>query len=122
MQTIIFWNLNFGVFFVFINKIVHSLGADNLTNITNEVCDNVNTPASFLVKHGILMWYSKNLRIDDLCNKIKEKEFSYTAQKIIKYMVINHVSMHKINLRDRQKLENKLKLNLPKNKLLKEGK
>lgn len=122
IATIIFWNLNFGIFFVFINKIVHSLGADNLKDITNKICDNVNTPASFLVKHGILMWYSKNLRIDDLCNKIKEKEFSYTAQKIIKYMVINHVSMHKINLRDRQKLENKLKLNLPKNKLLKEGK
>lgn len=114
MQTIIFWNLNFGVLFVFINKIVHSLGADNLINITDKVCDNVNTPASFLVKHGILMWYSENLRIDDICNKIKEKEFSYTAQKIIKYMVVNYASMHKINFRDRQKLENKLKLNLPK--------
>lgn len=60
---IIFWNLNFFVVFGNIYKIVHSLGSDKLTGIVNKVCDDVNTPASFMIKHGILMGYNKNIQI-----------------------------------------------------------
>ena len=55
---IIFWNVNFFIVFGLICKIVHSLGSDKLTEIVNNVCDEVNTPASFLIKHGILMGYN----------------------------------------------------------------
>ena len=104
----IFWNLNFGILYGIINKTVHSLGSDNLTKITNEVCDDISTPASFLVKHGILMWYSKNIQIDNIYKKTQEKDFSYTAKHIIKHMIVNHCAMHLTNREDRQKLETKL--------------
>jgi hypothetical protein len=64
----LFWNYNFIFINVIIFKIIRSLGSDKLirssdgkiTMISDEVCDKINTPASFLVKHGILMWYKKN--------------------------------------------------------------
>lgn len=114
IARIIFWNLNFELLLGVVYKTVHSLGSDNLINITNEVCDKINTPASFLVKHGILMWYSKNLQIDNISKKIIEKEFSGTAKKIIKYMIASHCSMHQINYKDKQKLEQKLDLSAKK--------
>lgn len=104
----LFWNLIFRILLGIINKTVHSLGADNLTKITNEVCNKINTPASFLVKHGILMWYSKNLQVDNICNKINDRTFSITSKKIVKYMVANYCAMHPICYRNRQILETKL--------------
>ena len=37
----IFWNLNFQVTYGLINKIIHSLGSNNLINIVNNVCDKI---------------------------------------------------------------------------------
>jgi len=82
--------------FCIINKIVHSLGSDKLTEITNKVCDEVNTPASFLIKHGILLEYNKNLQIKDLTKEISEKDFSEIAERAIKLMVVNHCSCIKL--------------------------
>lgn len=116
IAKIIFWNLNFFVVFCIINKIVHSLGSDKLTEITNKVCDEVNTPASFLIKHGILLEYNKNLQIKDLTKEVSEKDFSEIAERAIKLMVVNHCSLHQINYKDRQRL--KTLLDIPAQKLL----
>jgi len=113
---LILWNLNFFVVYSIIHKIVYSLGSDKLTEIVKAVCDELNTPASFLVKHGILMWYNKNLRINELAKRINEKDFSEIAKRIIKLMVVNHCSLHSINYKDRQRIENKL--GIPARKLL----
>jgi hypothetical protein len=116
---IIFWNVNFLVVYSIIYKIVRSLGSDKLTEITKKVCDEVNTPASFLVKQGILMWYNKNLGIDESVKRINEKDFSEIAKRAIKLMVVDHCSLHKINYKDRQRIENKLRI--PAKKLLTRG-
>jgi len=113
---IIFWNLNFFVVCGFLYKILHSLGSDKLTEIVKKVCDEVSTPASFLVKHGILMWYNKNLQVSELEERINKKEFSEIAKRAIKLMVANHCSLHRINYKDRQRIENKL--GIPAKKLL----
>jgi len=73
---IIFWNLNFLLVYSIIYKIIHSLGSDKLTEIVEMIDSRIKTPASFLIKHGILMWYNKNLQIDELAKKIKEKDLS----------------------------------------------
>jgi len=107
---IIFWNLNFFIVYGIINKIIHSLGSDKLIEIIKKVCDEINTPASFLVKHGILMWYTKNIDSNEIKKKINEKDFSDIAEKNIKFMIINFCSMHQINYKDRQRIETKLKI------------
>lgn len=107
---IIFWNLNFLFVYSVIRKIVHALGSDKLTEIIEITDSRIKTPASFLVKHGILMWYNKNLQIDELAKKLKEKDFSKMAQNILKFMVEDHCSLHPINYRDRQRIESKLRI------------
>ncbi|MEM3373546.1 MAG: hypothetical protein QXF76_05000, partial [Candidatus Anstonellales archaeon] len=112
----IFWNLNFFVVYGFIYKIIHSLGSDKLKVIVNKVCNEINTPASFIVKHGILMWYTKNLQIEEIEGKFNEKNFSEIAKRVIRFMVVNHCALHSINYKDRQRIVNKL--GIPEKKLL----
>ena len=107
LATLIFWNFVFCVIYNVIDKTIHSLGSDNLREITNKVCDDMNTPASFLIKHGILMWYSKNIQVDNIINNIKDKSFSDTAKRLIKYMIVGYCYMHKINYKDKSKLVDK---------------
>ncbi len=108
ISKIIFWNTNFSVLYSFIDQIIRSLGSNKLIAIIEEVCDKENTPAAFLVKHGILMWYNKNLQIDNIANKMQENNFSETSKKIMKFIVVNHSSMHLIDYKEKQKIEAKL--------------
>jgi len=110
MSRCLFWNLNFFVIYGFIGKIINSLGSNKLTAIIEKVCDNDNTPASFLVKHGILMWYNKNIQIDNIANEIDKDDFSGIATKVMKFMIVNHCSMHSIGFKGKQKIENKFKI------------
>lgn len=104
----IFWNLNFGIVYSFIDKIISSIGSNNLLKITKETCDKINSPASFLVKHGIIMRYGKNLQTNDIYKKVLEKEFSRTAIQIIKYLIVDHCSTHNIRFSEQQKIAKKL--------------
>ena len=117
---IIFWNMNFFTVFGNIYKIVHSLGSDKLTDIVNKVCDEVNTPASFMVKHGILMEYNKNIQIRELTKRISEKDCSEIAERATKLLVVNHCSLHQVNYQDRQRI--KTLLEVSSRKLLPRGK
>jgi hypothetical protein len=117
MSKKIFWNINFFTIYGFVVKIIHSLGSDKLEAIAEKVCDNEKTPSSFLVTHGIFMWYDKNLQIDNITKRIAERDFSKIAEAIIKFMIVNHVRTHQTSYRDRQRIESKLRI--PKRKLLK---
>jgi len=116
LAKLIFWNMNFFVVHGLINKIIHSVGSNKLTAIVKKVCDNENTPASFLVKHGILMWYNKNIQIDNIAERIDEDGFSDTAKKVIRFMIVNHCSMHSLGFKEKQKIEHKF--GIPSEKLL----
>jgi hypothetical protein len=106
----LFWNLNFFTTYAIIRMIVSSLGSDKLTEISNKVSDEVNTPASFLVKHGILMWYAKNLQINEIVKKIKEPEFSKLAERVMKFEVADHCRLHNISYPDRQRIEREFQI------------
>jgi hypothetical protein len=103
----IFWNMNFLAVYGLIDKIVNSIGSNKLTKIIEAICDKKNTPASYLVKHGILMWYNKNLQVNNIAKKIDEDDFSGIAKKIMNFMIVNHCSMHKIDFKEKQKIEHK---------------
>jgi hypothetical protein len=112
----VFWNTNFMVVYCIINKIVHSLGSNKLVTVVEKVCDTENTPAAFLVKHGILMWYNKNLRVDPIASEFGKEQFSEIAKRVMKFMIVNHCAMHAVNYRDKQKIEQKI--DIPVKKLL----
>jgi len=115
IARIIFWNLNFFLLLGLIYKTIQSLGSDKLSNIIKAVDEKVHTPASFLIKQGIFMWYNKNLRLNEF-NRINEKDFSDIAKKIFKFMVVEYSRLHRLNYKEKEKIR-KL-LDIPKQYLL----
>ena len=114
----IYWNVNFGVLHGFITKAIHSLGSINLLNISQTISDKEKTPAAFIVNQGIKMWYAKNLRVDEIADRISEDDFSKTAERLMKFKVVEHCSLHNIDFKNLQKVEHKL--HLPTKKMLAE--
>ena len=99
----VFWNMNFMVILGILEKISFSLGSNRLIEIIKRVCDEINTPATFIVKHNILMWYCKNIQIREL-SQINDPQFSEVAKDIIRILVVQHCRMHNIDHADRSKI------------------
>ncbi len=116
----IFWNLNFGVVHGLITKAIHSLGSSNLLKITENITRKEKTPSLFIIYHGIRMWYAKNLRIDEISERIKKNHFSKTTETFLKYKIVEHCRLHKIDFKDLKRIESKLQLSS--RKLLAENK
>ncbi len=114
----IYWNLNFGVLHGFTTKAIHSLGSINLLNISQAVSENLRTPSAFIINHGIRMWYGKNLRLDEIETRLKDADFSKTAQNLMKFKIVEHCRLHNIEFKDLLKIEQKLQI--PTTKLLAE--
>ncbi|GHV14768.1 hypothetical protein AGMMS49938_11480 [Fibrobacterales bacterium] len=106
----IYWNLNFGVLHGVITKSIHSLGSNNLLSIAQTISDKTKVPATFIVNQGIKLWYAKNVRIDEIANRIKEKDFSLTAKQLMKLKVVEHCLLHKIDYKKMQEIESKLQI------------
>ena len=114
----IYWNLNFGVLHGFTTKAIHSLGSSNLLNISQAVSENLRMPSAFIINHGIRMWYGKNLRLDEIETRLRDADFSKTAQNLMKFKIVEHCRLHKIEFKDLLKIEQKL--HIPTTKLLAE--
>ncbi len=108
MARTIYWNFNLILIHAIFVKIVQSLGADKLRMIVENVCQRDPTPAKSIIKHGILMWYSKSLQIDEIEKDFINLPFSKAAKRVMRLFVINYCRMHSINFKDRQRLESKL--------------
>lgn len=114
----IYWNVNFGVLHGFITKAIHSLGSINLLKIADNVSEKEMTPAAFIVNHGIKMWYDKNIKLNEIAERISEKDFSKTAERLLKIKVVEHCRIHKIDFKKLKEIEDKL--HLPATKMLAE--
>ena len=114
----IYWNVNFGVLHGFITKAIHALGSINLLKIADNVSEKEMTPAAFIVNHGIKMWYDKNVKLNEMVEKISEKDFSKTAERLLKIKVVEHCLMHKIGFKKLKQIEKKLQI--PATKILAE--
>lgn len=106
----IFWNFCFFLVHGIIYKIVQSLGSDKLIEISSNACDQVNTPATALIKHGILMKYEKNLQIDELKRIFNQHDFSEIAKRSAKVTVANYCSINPVNYRKIQQIESTLNI------------
>lgn len=111
-----FWSGNFAFIFGTVRKISKSLGSNKLTNIVKDVCDKLNTPASFMIKHTILMWSNKNLRINELLKMDKILDCPI-SKYVMMWLITEYCTMHRIDYKDSSKLEQlgiKAKALLPK--------
>ncbi len=72
------------------------------------------TPAAFIVNHGIKMWYDKNVKLNEIADRISDKDFSRTAERLLKFKVVEHCRMHKIDFTKLKEIEDKLHLSATK--------
>lgn len=114
----LYWNVNFGVLHGFTTKAIHSLGSSNLLNISQAVSERLKTPSAFIINHGIRMWYGKNLRLDEIDARLKDKDFSKTAQNLMRFKIVEHCRLHNIEFKDLQKIEQQL--HIPTSRMLAE--
>jgi len=103
--TRIFWSLPFIATYGIVKNIIHSLGSDKLLDVISELYNENKTPANCLLKHGIFMWYGKNLQLDSIKKEIEEKDFSETAKRIMYFLIVEHCSMHEIKQKEKQMIE-----------------
>lgn len=115
----IFWNLSFFIVNGILYKIINSLGSDKLSDIVIKVCDNTNAPSSFIVKHGILMWYNKILDDDEIEEMLKNEDFSKVGKRVMTNMVANYCSLHYHEHGELRRVS--MKLNIPFQKMLVES-
>jgi hypothetical protein len=106
----VFWNLNFGVVHGCITKATYSLGSSNLISVSEIISTKLNTPASFIVHQSIKMWYTKNLNLDEISDKINNDGFSKTAKKLMQHKIVEHCRLHKVNYKDLTKIEQRFHL------------
>lgn len=114
VSTNIFWALNFATVIGFIKKTSSSLGSSKLLKISGKVCDERNTPSAFMLKHTILMWYAKNLKLTEL-EQIDKILKSPVAKSAMLWLITDYCVMHRIDHKDIEKLVN---LGIKRQKLL----
>lgn len=108
----IFWNMNFDIVLAVVGRVVFSLGSDKLVQIAEDIHKEMNTPISFLAKHGMRMAYSKNIAIDEIRKEIQRGTFSDTAITAMKHIIAHHCRLHNVGYRDRQKISSKFNIKL----------
>lgn len=99
----IFWGVNFAFIIGTIRKTAQSLGSSKIANVVKDVCDAVGSPASYMIKHTILMWKNKNLRIDELMKMDKILD-NPVAKSAMLWLITEYCSMHRIDYKDTSKL------------------
>lgn len=102
--NMLFWAMNFSFIFSVIKKTAFSLGSASVVRVAKSVCERRNTPASFLLKHTILMWFKKNVVIDEL-QKMDKILDNRTAKNAMLWLISDYCRVHVIDYKDASKLE-----------------
>ena len=100
----LFWGMNFLFLFSILKKTAFSLGSDATARAAKVVCERRNTPASFLLKHTILMWFKKNVDIDEL-QKMDKVLDNATVKNVMLWLLSDYCSLHIVDFKDAAKLE-----------------
>jgi len=106
---ICFWNMNFAVILFILDKIRLSLGSEKLREIVLKVCNNLDTPAAKIVKFENLMWYSKELNVDEIKNFCDADDTSMIARNAMVWFVCKYASMHRIGYKDAARIKSAFK-------------
>ena len=93
-----------------LHKIAHSIGYDKIIEMADIVNNKTNTEASKLINISIHTWYKKELDIDEIRKLNDEFSDNQFAQRILKDIVIQHLYMHKVDYREKQRLSSILNL------------
>ena len=100
----------YGVSHFILHKLSYSLGSDKLVKIADAVNERESTPASELINLSIHAWFLKDLSFEKVQDMAEEFKGNAYALRLLRAVVINHLYMHDISRRDRQRFEKILKI------------
>ena len=105
-----FFNFNMMNYYSCIHRASSVLCSEQILGVISEVCDEVGTPISFLIKLQCRMWYLKEIPTNEIMKAIKDMpDFTKSLMKII---VINDCEYHDLDYKDRQKIATKFDINI----------
>lgn len=105
----IFWNLNYFVILALIDKIRASLGSSKLCDIIKGISEESDNPVLKIIKHVDLMWYKKQVDIEEIKKIIFEDgNFSEIAKSAMRFFVSSFVAHHKLNYKEISQIKSAL--------------
>ena len=99
----LFWGMNFCFLLSVIKKTAFSLGSSSITRVAKSVCERTHSPASFMLKHTILMWFKKNIDINEL-QKMDKILDNKTAKNIMLWLITDYCRVHTIGYKETSQL------------------
>lgn len=101
--NMLFWSMNLCFLFSVVKKLAFSIGSSTIAKVAKNVCDRRNTPASFMLKHTIFMWFKKNIDITEL-QKMDKSIDNKTAKDTMLWLISDYCRMHVIGYKETSKL------------------
>jgi hypothetical protein len=107
---------SYGIIFGWLHKIVESLGYDKLISVADKVNNKTNTASSKLINFSIHAWHAKDMDIEKLraLHDDFKKDKNYTAIYMLKDIVSRYIYMHKLEFKDKQKINSLLGFDIKK--------
>ncbi|MCL2115340.1 MAG: TIR domain-containing protein [Methanobrevibacter sp.] len=108
LAEVVLLTTSFLIVNLILRKIIHSIGSKQLALIGNNVYEENPTPANYLVKEGIWLWFDKSVNENGIKKRLKKNDFSLIGEKSMYFMIIDHCSMHEFKEREIKRIEDKL--------------
>lgn len=101
-------SMNFATIYAIILKTISSIGSEYISRYFSKLFNNSTTnPSYILIKRGLEMQYEKQFAEDDILEEIKDTEMSHLARTILNLLVVNHISTHYFNYKEKSRIEKK---------------
>jgi hypothetical protein len=106
----IFGFFNIAAIYATIKRSADALGSKEMIKIVKEVTEEISTPLSYCVYLQSLMWYRKEVPIEEL--KHKYKELPMTVQHVIQRLIKEYSDLHHIKHSEKQQIASTLGMRL----------
>lgn len=100
--------MNFATIYAIIMKTISSIGSEYISRYFSKVFDDSNLdPSYILIQRGLEMQYEKHFAEDEILKEINSAEMSHVARTILNLFVVNHISTHFFNYKEKSRIEKK---------------
>lgn len=101
-------SMNFATIYAIILKTISSIGSEYISRYFSKLSNNSTAnPSYILIKRGLEMQYKKQFAEDDILKEINDTEMSHLARTILNLLVVNHISTHYFNFKEKSRIEKK---------------
>ena len=100
--------MNFATIYAIIMKTISSIGSEYISRYFSKVFDDSNLdPSYILIQRGLEMQYEKHFAEDEILKERNSAEMSHVARTILNLFVVNHISTHFFNYKEKSRIEKK---------------